>query len=96
MELLAMNEFQNIISCQDPGSRDGFLPPSLSHDPGLGCCSADGYAFAPSWIKEEGQGSRDKAYEAMSDYMEVYGYKPETFAGIKDAFTSESFRITHG
>ena len=55
-----------------------------------GCCSADGYAFAPSWIKEEGQGSRDKAYKAMSDYMEVYDYKPETFAGIKYAFTSKS------
>ena len=58
-----------------------------------GCCSGDGYAFAPSWIKEEGQGSRDKAHEAMSDYMEVYDYKPETFAGIKYAFTSKSFRI---
>ena len=25
----------------------------------------------------------------MSDYMEVYDYKPESFAGIKYAFTSE-------
>ena len=31
----------------------------------------------------------------MSDYIEVYGYKPETFAGMKYAFTSKSFRITH-
>ena len=58
-------------------------------EPLSGCCSADGYAFAPSWIKEESQGTRDKAYQAMSDYMEIYDYKPETFAGIKYAFTGE-------
>ena len=52
-----------------------------------GCCSADGYGFAPSWIKNEGQGTRDKAYKAMSDYVETYGYKPESFAAIKYAFT---------
>ena len=34
-----------------------------------------------------------KPYEAMSDYMEVYDYKPEIFAGIKYAFTGKSFRI---
>ena len=53
----------------------------------VGCCSADGYGFAPSWIKTEGQGTRDKAYKAMSDYVETYGYKPESFAAIKYAFT---------
>ena len=93
MELLAMNEFQNFILCQDKGFRDGLRLLSSSQNPRSGCCSADGYAFAPSWIKEEGQGSRDKAYEAMSDYMEVYDYKPEAFAGIKYAFTSKSFPI---
>ena len=40
-------------------------------------------------IKEEGQGTLEKAYQAMSDYIEVYDYKPETFAGIKYAFTSK-------
>ena len=56
----------------------------------VGCCSADGYGFAPSWIKNEGQGTRDKAYKAMSDYVETYGYKPESFAAIKYAFTGEN------
>ena len=55
----------------------------------VGCCSADGYGFAPSWIKNEGQGTRDKAYKAMSDYVETYGYKPESFAAIKYAFTGK-------
>ena len=56
-----------------------------------GCCSADGYGFAPSWIKNEGQGTRDRAHKAMSDYVEVYDYKPESFAVIKYAFTGKNF-----
>ena len=39
--------------------------------------------------KEVGQGTLGKAYEAMSDYIQVYDYKPETFSGIKYAFTSK-------
>ena len=46
------------------------------------CCTANGYGFAPSWIENEGQGTRDKVYKAMSDYVETYGYKPESFAAI--------------
>ena len=43
-------------------------------------------------LKEEGQGTLEKAYEAMSDYIEVYDYKPETFASIKYAFTSKYYK----
>ena len=46
-----------------------------------------------SFFKEEGQGTLEKAYEAMSDYIEVYDYKPETFAGIKYAFTSKNYQF---
>ena len=58
-----------------------------------GCCSADGYGFAPSWIKNEGQGTRERAYKAMSDYVEVYDYKPESFAAIKYAFTGKDITM---
>ena len=98
MELLAMNEFQIIISCQER-IETSFIQKSTDQKlvdseesliPILrGCCSADGYGFAPSWIKNEGQGTRDKAYKAMSDYVETYGYKPESFAAIKYAFTGQ-------
>ena len=101
MELLAINAFQIIISCQGR-VKTSFIKRSTDKNlvsvdsekflvsTFVGCCSADGYGFAPSWIKNEGQGTRDKAYKAMSDYVETYGYKPESFAAIKYAFTGEN------
>lgn len=53
-----------------------------------GCCSADGYGFAPGWIKNEGQGTKDKAYKAISDYVTNWGYSEATFAGMKYAYTA--------
>ena len=54
-----------------------------------GCCSADGYGFAPSWVRNEGTGTLDKFHSAISDYLKVYDYKDETYSGISYAYTSK-------
>ena len=55
-----------------------------------GCCSADGYGFAPAWIKKPGQGTGAKAHKAIKDFVANYGYSDATYAGIKFAYTDWS------
>ena len=52
-----------------------------------GCCSADGYGFAPSWVKQGGEASRSKFANAISDMALEYGYRNESYEALLYAYT---------
>ncbi|CBY37213.1 unnamed protein product [Oikopleura dioica] len=51
-----------------------------------GCCSADGYGFAPAWTRRDGEGSIEKirlSIEAITDFTIPFGYRNESLEVAK-------------
>ena len=52
-----------------------------------GCCSADGYGFAPNWIKTPGEANLEKFRKSISDMTLDYGYSNESYHALLYAYT---------